>query len=85
MFGSFPRGCLSLCFLQASSAAAEQRVSDEGTPGAFPGVSDSGRHSFGYFSFAVERKVTRQKAETMVFRSGKQTSKQDKEKNLDSG
>ncbi len=31
MFGGFPRGCLSLCFLQASSAAAEQRIRDEGT------------------------------------------------------
>jgi len=37
MFGGFPRGCLSLCFLQASSAAAEQRVSDEGTPVLFRG------------------------------------------------
>jgi len=32
MRGVFREDCLSLCFLQASSAAAEQIVSDEGTP-----------------------------------------------------
>ncbi len=29
----------------------------------FFGASDAGRHSFGYFSFAVERKVTRPRCE----------------------
>ncbi len=60
---AFREDCLSLCFLQASSAAAEPGVSDEGTPSVLLGVSDLGRHSFGYFSFAVERKVIRPRCE----------------------
>jgi len=30
-------------------------------PEAFLGANESGWHSFGYFSFAIERKVTRRK------------------------
>jgi hypothetical protein len=74
MFGGFPRGCLSLCCLQASSAAAEQRLCDEGTRR----VSDSGRHFSGYSFVAVDKRVTRHQGETMAIRSGKQTSKQEK-------
>ena len=68
--GVFREDCLSPCCLWASSAAAEPGVSDEGTRR----VSDLGRHSFGYFSFAVERKVTRHQAEIMAIRTGKPTS-----------
>jgi hypothetical protein len=38
-------------------------------------VSDPGRHSFGYFSFAAERKVTRQQAETKSIRLEKKNQK----------
>ena len=38
-----------------SSAAAEQHVSDEGTLGVFPRVSDAGRHFSGYSFFAVDK------------------------------
>ena len=79
MFGGFPRGCLSLCCLQASSAAAEQCVSDEGTPGAFPGVSDSGRHFSGYSFVAVDKRVTRPQAETMDISPRRQLRKQEKD------
>ena len=41
-----------------SSSAAESIGSDEGTP-CLLGGERLGRHSFGYFSFAAERKVTR--------------------------
>jgi len=41
MRGVFREDCLSLCYLQASSAAAEQIVSDEGTPVLFTGVGPS--------------------------------------------
>ena len=41
MRGAFREECLSLCRLQASSAAAEQSVSDEGTPVFSTGVSPS--------------------------------------------
>jgi hypothetical protein len=34
-----------------------------GTPSAFLGASKTGWHSFGYFSFAIERKVTRPRCE----------------------
>jgi hypothetical protein len=61
---AFREDCLSLCLLQASSAAAEQRIRDEGTRR----VSDSGRHFSAYSFVAVDKRVTRQKAETMAFR-----------------
>jgi hypothetical protein len=35
-----------------------------GTPNAFLGANRWGWHSFGYFSFAIERKVTRRQGET---------------------
>jgi len=57
---AFREDCLSLCFLQASSAAAEPGVSDEGTRR----VSDSGRHFSGYSFVAVDKRVTRHKGET---------------------
>ena len=37
--------------------------SDEGTLMFFMRACDSGRHSFGYFSVAADRKVTRQRGE----------------------
>ncbi len=49
MFGGFPRECLSLCCLQASSAAAEHLVSDEGMPMFFMGTTGRGGTFFGYF------------------------------------
>ena len=60
MFGAFREDCLSLCLLQASSAAAEHSVSDEGTRS----VSDLGRHFSAYSFFAVEKRVGRHKGET---------------------
>ena len=45
MRGAFREDCLSLCCLQASSAAAEQIVSDEGIPVFSTGMSDTGRVS----------------------------------------
>ena len=43
-------------------------VADSGTPNAFLGANESGWHSFGYFSFATERKVTRRQGETTDIR-----------------
>jgi hypothetical protein len=34
---------------------------NSGTPSVFLGANGVGWHSFGYFSFAIERKVTRRK------------------------
>jgi hypothetical protein len=34
-----------------------------GTPSAFLGANKTGWHSFGYFSFAIERKATRPRCE----------------------
>jgi len=68
MRGVVREDCLSLCRLQASSAAAEQIVSDEGTP-VFPtGVSDTGRHFSGYSFVAVDKRVTRHQGETESIR-----------------
>ena len=69
--GIFCEDCLSLCFLQASSAAAEQSIRDEGTRR----VSELGRHFSGYSFVAVDKRVTRQQAEIMPGRSGKQSRK----------
>jgi hypothetical protein len=35
-----------------------------GTPSASLGANETGWHSFGHFSFAIERKVTRLRGET---------------------
>jgi len=64
MRGAFREDCLSLCCLQASSAAAEQIVSDEGIPSVFLGMSDLGRHFSGYSFVAVDKRVTRHQGET---------------------
>ena len=53
-------------FFMASSAAAEQIVSDEGTPVLPTGVSDTGRHFSGYSFVAVDKRVTRHQGETNV-------------------
>jgi hypothetical protein len=52
----------------ASSAAAEQIVSDEGTPVFFAGVGDLGRHFSGYSFVAVDKRVTRHQGETETIR-----------------
>jgi len=51
-------------FFMASSAAAEQIVSDEGIPSVFLGMSDLGRHFSGYSFVAVDKRVTRHQGET---------------------
>ena len=71
MRGVFREDCLSLCYLQASSAAAEQIVSDEGTPVLPTGVSDLGRHFSGYSFVAVDKRVTRHQGETESIRPEK--------------
>jgi len=53
-------------FFMASSAAAEQIVSDEGIPSVFLGMSDTGRHFSGYSFVAVDKRVTRHQGEIDV-------------------
>jgi len=45
--------------MDAIQDGALAKLQGSGTPSDFLGASGLGRHSFGYFSFAVERKVPR--------------------------
>jgi len=50
---------LALCARMAHQSDSLATRRHSGTPSAFLGANETGWHSFGYFSFATERKVTR--------------------------
>ncbi len=55
---------LALCARMAHQSDSLATPLHSGTPSAFLVANEVGWHSFGYFSFATERKVTRQWGET---------------------
>jgi hypothetical protein len=55
---------LALCAWMAHQSDSLATLCHSGTPSVFLGGNETGWHSFGYFSFAIERKVTRQRGET---------------------
>ena len=71
-------------FFMASSAAAEQIASDEGTPVFSTGVSDTGRHFSGYSFVAVDKRVTRHQGETKVSdqKNNKKSKKAEKQSTI---
>ena len=50
---------LALCARMAHQSDSLATLHHSGTPNASLGANETGWHSFGYFSFAIERKVTR--------------------------
>ncbi len=63
---AFRENCLSVCVFQRERVFSrhDNCAVSMGTPVRFTGAQLVWRHSFGYFSVAVDRKVTRQRGET---------------------
>ena len=57
-------GLLALCARMAHQSDSLATLQHSGIPSAFLGTNGVGWHSFGYFSFAIERKVTRPRGAT---------------------
>ena len=56
-------GLLALCARMAHQSDSLATRQYSGIPSVFLGTNVVGWHSFGYFSFAIERKVTRPRCE----------------------